>query len=119
MGIGGNRILHDSGASGINALARFDEDVLAEPGVKYVIVLEGINDIGHSGPTENVTADEIIAGLKQMIERAHEHGIKVIGATLTPFEGEAQSARSTTRRKKARSAMPSINGFAPAKPMTA
>ncbi|MGD1070539.1 MAG: SGNH/GDSL hydrolase family protein [Bryobacteraceae bacterium] len=107
MGIGGNRILHDSGASGISALARFDEDVLAEPGVKYLIILEGINDIGHSGPTENVTADEIIAGLKQMIERAHEHGIKVIGATLTPFEGEAQSARQyyTPEKSKIRDAV--------------
>jgi lysophospholipase L1-like esterase len=111
MGIGANRILNGGGAAGINALARFDADVLAEPGVKYVIVLEGINDIGHSGPpsppAENVTAEDIIAGLKQMIERAHELGIEAIGATLTPFEGEAQSSRAyyTPEKSKTRDAV--------------
>ena len=91
-GIGGNRILHDATNPrfGDNALARFDRDVLIQPGVKYVIVLEGINDIGHPGSSasasEAVTADDIIDGLKQMIERAHEKGIKIYGATLTPFE---------------------------------
>ena len=95
-GIGGNRILHDPTGNvrfGVNALARFDRDVLSVPGVKYVIVLEGINDIGHAGSSapvsESVTADDIIAGLKQMIERAHENGLKIFGATLTPFEGTA------------------------------
>lgn len=92
-GIGGNRILHDGTniRFGVNALARFDRDVLAVPGIRYVIVLEGINDIGHAGssapPSEEVSAEEIIAGMKQMIERAHEKGIKIFGATLTPFEG--------------------------------
>lgn len=95
-GIGGNRILHDPNAHiafGVNALARFDRDVLAQPAVKYVIVLEGINDLGHAGPdlfpNEQVTAEDIIAGLKQLIERAHEKGIKIYGATLTPFVGTA------------------------------
>lgn len=93
-GIGGNRILHDPNANiafGVNALARFDRDVLAQPGVKYVIVLEGINDLGHAGPdrfpNEQVSADDIIAGLTQLIERAHERGLKIYGATLTPFAG--------------------------------
>jgi lysophospholipase L1-like esterase len=93
-GIGGNRILHDAQSNvafGVNALARFDRDVLAQPGVKYVIVLEGINDLGHAGTaaplSEAVSADDVIAGLVQLIERAHEKGIKVIGATLTPFDG--------------------------------
>jgi lysophospholipase L1-like esterase len=92
-GIGGNRVLFDpmNVRFGVNALARFDRDVLAQPGVKYVIVLEGINDLGHPGSSaplsETVSADDIIAGLKQMIERAHEHGLKIFGATLTPFEG--------------------------------
>ncbi len=93
-GIGGNRILHDPNSNvafGVNALARFDRDVLAQPGVKYVIVLEGINDLGHAGPNlfpkEQVSAEDIIAGLKQLIERAHERGIKVYGGTLTPFVG--------------------------------
>ena len=96
-GIGGNRILHDPAMPanmrfGVNALARFDRDVLAQPGVKYVIILEGINDIGHPGsqsapPSEAVTAEDVIAGLKQLAGRAHEMGLKVIGATLTPFAG--------------------------------
>jgi lysophospholipase L1-like esterase len=93
-GIGGNRILHDPNSNvafGVNALARFDRDVLAQPGVKYVIVLEGLNDLGHAGPNlfpnEQVSAEDIIAGLKQLIERAHEKGIKIYGATLTPFAG--------------------------------
>jgi lysophospholipase L1-like esterase len=111
MGIGGNRILHEGNASkrpqfGINALARFDQDVLAQPGVKYLIILEGINDIGHAGssaPTsEAVTAEDIIAGQKQMIERAHEKGIKVIGATITPFEGEANIKRGYWTPEKAK-----------------
>ncbi|MFL6354018.1 MAG: SGNH/GDSL hydrolase family protein [Bryobacteraceae bacterium] len=93
-GIGGNRILHDPNANiafGVNALARFDRDVLAQPGIRYVIVLEGINDLGHAGPNlfpnEQVSAEDIIAGLKQLIERAHVKGIKIYGATLTPFAG--------------------------------
>jgi lysophospholipase L1-like esterase len=93
-GIGGNRILHNAVAQvrfGVNGLARFERDVLAQPGVKYVVVLEGINDIGHAGSSapasEAVTAEDLIAGLRQMIERAHEKGLKIFGATLTPFEG--------------------------------
>ena len=93
-GIGGNRILHDATANvrfGINALARFDADVLAQAGVRYVIVLEGINDLGHAGTSapvsETVSAEDIIAGLRQMIERCHEKGILIFGATLTPFAG--------------------------------
>jgi lysophospholipase L1-like esterase len=88
-GIGGNRILRD--VSGTSALARFDRDVLSQPGVKWVMFLEGINDIGHGtqAPAEAVTAEELIAGHKQIIEMAHAHGIQAIGCTLTPFEGAA------------------------------
>ena len=94
-GIGGNRILHDALPNsirfGVNALARFEQDVLAQPGVRYVIILEGINDLGHAGTSapisETVTADDLIAGMKQMIERAHMRGVKVIGTTILPFEG--------------------------------
>lgn len=111
MGIGGNRILHEGMASkrpqfGINALARFDADVLAQPGVKYLIILEGINDIGHAGSSapasETVTANDIIVGMKQMIERAHEKGIKVIGCTITPFEGPANITRGYWTPEKAK-----------------
>jgi len=88
-GISGNRLLHDT--EGPNALARFDRDVLAQPGVTHLIVLEGINDIGMPGymgrPEEEVTSEEIIGAYRQMILRAHEKGLKIYGATLTPFEG--------------------------------
>ncbi|HXY32705.1 MAG TPA: SGNH/GDSL hydrolase family protein [Planctomycetaceae bacterium] len=91
-GISGNRLLNDG--AGVSALARFDRDVLSQPGVKWLIVLEGINDIGIGGrpgaePPDAVTAEDIIAAHKQIIERAHTHGIKVIGATLTPYVGAA------------------------------
>ncbi len=90
-GIGGNRVLHD--VSGPSALARFDRDVLAQSGVKYLIIMESINDIGHAtdpDPAKRydiVTADDLIFGLSQLAERAHTHGIKVFGATLTPYGG--------------------------------
>jgi lysophospholipase L1-like esterase len=87
-GIAGNRVLHD--IIGANALARLDRDVLVQTGVTHVIVLEGINDIGFSGigfPDQAVSADEIIAGHTQLIERVHARGLKIFGGTLTPFEG--------------------------------
>jgi lysophospholipase L1-like esterase len=86
-GISGNRLLHDG--MGISALARFDRDVLALPGVKWLIVMLGINDIGFGSlaSSEAVTADDVIAAHKQLIDRAHLHGIRVMGATLTPFAG--------------------------------
>lgn len=92
QGISGNRLLRDG--AGVNALARFDRDVLAQPGVKWLMILEGINDIGlgsraDTPVSEAIAADDLIAALKQLIDRAHEHGIKVIGGTLTPFEGAA------------------------------
>jgi lysophospholipase L1-like esterase len=91
-GISGNRVVRDG--TGANALARFDRDVLAQPGVKYVVIMEGINDIGQGtrdgAPADAaITAEELIAGYRQMAARAHERGIKVIGATLTPYEGAA------------------------------
>jgi lysophospholipase L1-like esterase len=101
-GIGGNRVLHDG--AGVSALARLDRDVLAQPGVTDMIVLESINDIGWphmkpppskdgTVPAENpfadqhVSAQDLIVGLQQIVDRAHEHGIRVFGGTLTPFEG--------------------------------
>ena len=94
VGIGGNRVLHDG--TGPSALARFDRDVLAQAGVKYLIILESINDIGHAAdpkkPFDVVSADDLIAGITQMAERAHMHGIKVFGATLTPYVGAGYSS---------------------------
>jgi lysophospholipase L1-like esterase len=94
-GIGGNRLLNNPPEgfdfAGPNALARFDRDVLGQPGVTHLIVFEGINDIGmpalSGDAAESVSADELIAGLRQIAERAHEHGIAAFGATITPFAG--------------------------------
>jgi lysophospholipase L1-like esterase len=80
-GISGNRVL--SPGTGPSALARFDRDVLAQPGVTHLIILEGINDIG-SSVANRISADDIILGLHQLADRAHERGILVYGATLTP-----------------------------------
>jgi lysophospholipase L1-like esterase len=89
QGISGNRLLHDK--FGPNALARYERDALTQSGVTHIIVLEGINDIGLSGalglPAEEVSAEEIIGGLHQLIERAHEKKLMILGGTLTPFEG--------------------------------
>jgi lysophospholipase L1-like esterase len=106
-GIGGNRVLHDG--AGVSALARFDRDVLAQPGIANIILLEGINDIGwprmkppapRPGDSaqgsrsmespfakESVSAEDITAGYQQIIDRARQHGIKVFIATLLPYEG--------------------------------
>ena len=90
LGISGNRVLRD--VAGTNALARFDRDVLARPGARWMILLEGINDITFSAipgipPGQAVTAEDLIWGYRQIIERAHLHGIKVAGATIMPVEG--------------------------------
>ena len=84
-GIGGNRVLNDG--NGPSALARFERDVLTQPGAKAVVVLEGINDIGQARQNPAPTAADLIAGHTAMIDRAHAHGLKIYGATLTPFEG--------------------------------
>ncbi|RYD67888.1 MAG: SGNH/GDSL hydrolase family protein [Sphingomonadales bacterium] len=90
MGISGNRVRRDG--AGLSALARFDRDVLARPGVRWVILLEGINDINFAAipgipASEAVTADDLIAAYVQFIDRAHLHGIKVMGGTIAPTEG--------------------------------
>lgn len=88
QGIGGNRIVH-SGRGG-SAQQRFDRDVIAQPGVTHVIVLIGINDIRNRSRSaaEEVTADDLITGFHQLVVRAHDHGLKIFGGTLLPFEGE-------------------------------
>jgi lysophospholipase L1-like esterase len=96
QGISGAKVLGDR--MGVNALARFDRDVLAQPHVDTVIVMIGINDIGWAGARHlspgdpPAVAERIIAGYRQLIERAHLHGIRVIGATLTPFEDSFKGA---------------------------
>ena len=86
-GISGNALLVDY--AGQNALARFDRDVLALPGVSQVIEAEGINDLGGAGENPHPNADDLIAGLEQMITRAREKGLTIYGATLTPAGGSA------------------------------
>ncbi len=102
-GIGGNRLLHNG--RGPSTLARLDRDVLSTPGARAVILLEGINDIGRAvgtassmtpeglkaaGPaSEAVIADDLIWADKQIIARAHAQGLRVYGATLTPFKGSS------------------------------
>jgi lysophospholipase L1-like esterase len=89
LGLGGNRVLHDG--TGASALARFDRDVLGQAGVTWLLLLEGVNDVGHIDQ-EPVTADDVIGGLKQIIERAHTQGIKVMVGTLTPYAGAAYAS---------------------------
>jgi len=101
-GIVGNRLLNDcfianAGCFSISALARFDRDALALPGVTHIVLLEGINDIGFPGanldgtylapPTDVRSPDDLVDAYLQLISRAHAHGVKVIGATISPFEG--------------------------------
>ncbi len=97
-GIGGNRLFTDAtGLAGVSALARLDRDVLTHPGVKWLMILEGINDIGtlaSNTTTTAVTKDDLIWVLQQVIDRAHAHGIKVIGCTLTPYEGAGYARES-------------------------
>jgi len=92
QGIGGNHLLTDG--LGPNVLARFDRDVIAQPGVRWLIVFEAVNDLGGLTRLGEVSPAEhagfvarILAAYQQIVDRAHDHGIEVIGATITPFGG--------------------------------
>jgi lysophospholipase L1-like esterase len=94
QGIGGNHLLSDG--LGPNALARFDRDALAPAGVRWVIVFEGVNDLGGLAREGEVSAAEhaalvqrVVAAYQQIIVRAHAHGLRVFGATITPYVGSA------------------------------
>ena len=106
-GISGNRIRRE--LVGASALARFDRDVLSRAGVRWLLLFEGINDITFSAlpraPQEQrATAEQVIEGLSQLVDRAHAHGIKVMGATLMPTGGlwlhnvETEATRETVNR---------------------
>lgn len=87
-GISGNRLFGDNGS----VLARFDQHVLSVPGVRWMTLLVGINDISaatRGRATATLTAEEVIAAYRQIVERAHAHGIKVFGATITPYAGSS------------------------------
>jgi lysophospholipase L1-like esterase len=96
LGLNGNKVLADSACFGEKGTTRFQRDVAAQPGATSAIVLLGVNDILHPlsagadptcGPPREVTAEEMIEGHRQMIRAAHEAGLTIIGATITPFKG--------------------------------
>jgi lysophospholipase L1-like esterase len=103
-GISGNRLLLTG--AGPAALARMDRDVLSVPGVRYVIVLEGVNDIGaaKNGHVAPPRPEELIAAYRQIIERAHSHGVKVFGSPILPYKGagywseEGEAVRQAVNR---------------------
>ena len=108
QGISGNRVLNDALCCGVNAEARFDRDALDQPGVRDIIVLEGINDFGFSAvppnpvidPVTDVSAAQVIAGYEQLIAQAHARGLKIFGATLLPFKGAGYyTAAGETKRE--------------------
>jgi lysophospholipase L1-like esterase len=88
-GISGNRLLREG--FGPSGLQRFDRDVLANRGVRWVIVLIGVNDLGYPGSVERddprVTAEQLTDAYRRLIARAHAAGVKIHGGTLLPFEG--------------------------------
>lgn len=93
-GIGGNRLLNDG--LGPNAMARFDREVLSYPGVSHLVIFEGVNDLGtltRDAPATPEAHAALVEGMigayRQMVARARAHGIKVIGATITPYGGSA------------------------------
>jgi len=102
QGLGGNRILHD--VRGDSGLRRFDRDVLAQPGVTHAIVMLGTNDLRNrwARPEEEVSAEQMIAGLKQLALRARTRGLAIYGATLTPFENETFLPGAWTPAREAR-----------------
>lgn len=113
-GIIGNRILHPTETQfgnlfGPSAILRFDRDVLEQPGVRFLIVLLGINDIGHPGSaapmTDAVGAAQIAGGYRQFVERAHAKGLRVFGATLLPFEGTTIASFYSAEKETTRQAV--------------
>jgi lysophospholipase L1-like esterase len=102
-GIGGNCVLINR--VGPSALARFDRDVIAQSGVRYVILLESINDIGRlhepNQPDYHLTAEDLEQGFSQLAARAHQHGIKIFGATVTPYGGAGYSTEKGEQIREA------------------
>ncbi len=106
-GIGGNRIMSDTNniAYGQNALARFERDVLSTPGLKYVFLFEGVNDLG------GATAEDIIFGMRQLIERTHEHGLKDSRRHHHAFTHRLPGRRKAGSREPVDSRQPPPDGF--------
>jgi lysophospholipase L1-like esterase len=116
-GIAGSCLLNDAPVNsfGVSALARFTRDALANPGASDVIVVEGTNDIGFPGaklgdlvlaPPDNApTAEDIIGGYQQLIARAHVHGLRIIGCTITPSEGVVVPGYHNDEKERIRQAV--------------
>ncbi|MEU8760769.1 SGNH/GDSL hydrolase family protein [Streptomyces sp. NPDC048659] len=106
-GISGNQVTNDVSWAGEKGIARFKKDVLSERGVGTVILLEGINDIGGSGPsypggpTPEVSVNRLVEGHRNLIRQAHARGIKVIGATLTPIKGSSYFTPENEAKREA------------------
>jgi lysophospholipase L1-like esterase len=116
VGVSGNRLLHDPNPPagspavayaayfGQSALRRFDRDVLAQPGAEFLVVLLGVNDLGHPGTSapldEVVTADDLIWGHRQLIARAHQAGLRAYGATILPFKDDTLGFYSVENERK-------------------
>jgi lysophospholipase L1-like esterase len=108
-GISGDRVLTSDECCGVDALARFDRDVVNRAGAKEVILLMGINDIGFSvtppnpvtNPLPDVSAAQIIAGYEQIIAQAHAAGLKIFGGTLTPFKGAGYYSTAGEAKREA------------------
>jgi lysophospholipase L1-like esterase len=114
-GITGNRVLGDSPCFGVNVGARLDRDVLAAQGVRAVIFTEGSNDFGYPviagaggnpipecfQPADVVSAEDVIAGIRQVIARVHAAGIPIYGATLNPIKGGSEWSPETEVKRKA------------------
>jgi lysophospholipase L1-like esterase len=102
MGISGNKVLGDSPFAGTSALARLDRDALDVPGARWLMLFEGTNDIGATRQNpRSMTLDDLTGGYKQIVERAHKRGIKVIGCTLNPFEGMSYYSEQTDSLRNA------------------
>ncbi|GAA1931058.1 SGNH/GDSL hydrolase family protein [Nocardioides lentus] len=98
-GIGGNRLLSGSGISGDALVDRFARDVLDVPGVRTVVVLAGINDIGAAG--DDLDPAALMAGHRALVDAAHEAGVRVVGATLLPYGGAGYATVGGERTRRA------------------
>jgi lysophospholipase L1-like esterase len=115
QGIGGNCVLRQ--CLGPSALGRFERDAITPPGVRWVIVLEGINDLGTAKDAREKgepapTAEDMIAGYEQLISSAHQHGVRIYGATLLPYEGARYfSTQGEADRQRVNDWMRKSNAF--------
>ncbi|WP_418957469.1 SGNH/GDSL hydrolase family protein [Streptomyces tritici] len=108
-GIGGNQVTNDTVWAGEKGIERFKKDVLTEPNVRTVVVLEGINDFGGSGwpadfpggPTPEVSAERLIEGHRTLIRLAHARGLTIVGATLTQIKGSQYDSPANEAKRDA------------------